>query len=38
MNFQLTTGKVDDRFPVENLCKKLVGKMFADKGYRKRTI
>lgn len=33
MNFQLTTGKVNDRFPVENLCKNLMGKVFSDKGY-----
>lgn len=33
MNFQLTTGKVNDRFPVENLCKNLIGKVFSDKGY-----
>jgi len=33
MNFQLTTGKVNDRFPVMDLCKKLIGKVFADKGY-----
>ncbi|CAH2559891.1 IS982 family transposase [Cardinium endosymbiont of Oedothorax gibbosus] len=33
MNFQLTTGKTNDRLPVENLCKHLMGKMFADKGY-----
>lgn len=33
MNFQLTTGKVNDRFPVENLCKNLIGKVFGDKGY-----
>ncbi len=33
MNFALTTGKVNDRFPVENLCKNLMGKVFSDKGY-----
>ena len=33
MNFHLTTGKVNDRCPVENLCKNLMGKVFADKGY-----
>ncbi|WP_130721382.1 IS982-like element ISCca4 family transposase [Cardinium endosymbiont of Bemisia tabaci] len=33
MNFSLTTGKSNDRWPVENLCKNLIGKVFADKGY-----
>ncbi|CAH2560039.1 IS982 family transposase [Cardinium endosymbiont of Oedothorax gibbosus] len=33
MNFQLTTGKTNDRLPVEDLCKHFMGKMFADKGY-----
>ena len=33
MNFQLTTGKTDDRVPVPDLLKKLSGKVFADKGY-----
>ena len=33
MNFSLTTGKANDRWPVENLCKNLIGKVFADKGY-----
>ena len=33
MSFELTTGKVNDRFPVENLCKNLIGKVFSDKGY-----
>jgi hypothetical protein len=29
----VTTGKVNDRFPVENLCENLIGKVFTDKGY-----
>lgn len=33
MSFELTTGKVNDRFPVEKLSKNLLGKIFADKGY-----
>ena len=33
MNFSLTSGKVHDSFPVENLCKDLIGKMFGDKAY-----
>ena len=33
MNFSLTTGKANDRWPVENLCKNLIVKVFADKGY-----
>lgn len=33
MNFCLTTGKVHDSCPVENLCRHLLGKMFGDKGY-----
>jgi hypothetical protein len=31
MNFQWTTGKVNDRLPVENLCEDLMGKVFPDK-------
>lgn len=33
MNFGITTGRVHDSFPVENLCKNLPGKVFGDKGY-----
>jgi len=33
INFSLTTGKANDRWPVENLCKNLMGKVFSDKGY-----
>ncbi len=33
MNFCLTTDKMHDNCPVENLCKDLIGKMFGDKGY-----
>ena len=38
MNFQLTTGKMDDRVPVVDLLKKLSGKVFGDKGYIKKEL
>jgi hypothetical protein len=38
MNFQWTTGKVNDRFPVENLCENLMDKVFADKGYMSKAL
>ena len=31
--FKVTTGNVNDRTPVKNLCQGLTGKLFADKGY-----
>lgn len=31
--FKITAGNVDDRTPVEKLCKNLWGKIFGDKGY-----
>lgn len=30
---QITPGNVDDRLPVPTLCKRLVGKLIADRGY-----
>jgi hypothetical protein len=33
MAFKLTSGKVDDRKPVPNLVKDLIGKLVGDKGY-----
>ena len=33
MAVQLTAGNVDDRKPVDELTKKIVGKIFGDKGY-----
>lgn len=33
MNFILTPGRVNNRFPVKSLCKNLIGKIFANKGY-----
>ena len=33
MAFQLTAGNVDDRKPVPNLVKTLIGKLVGDKGY-----
>lgn len=33
MAFKLTAGNVDDRKPVPDLVKQLVGKLFGDKGY-----
>lgn len=33
MAFKLTAGNVDDRKPVPDLVKNLVGKLFGDKGY-----
>ncbi|WP_339044463.1 IS982 family transposase [Cardinium endosymbiont of Tipula unca] len=38
MNFQLTTGKVNDRSPAEHLCKNLLGKVFGDKGYLSKAL
>ena len=38
MNFSLTTGKASDRWPVENLCKNLIGKVFSDKGYLRKEL
>lgn len=31
--YMLTAGNIDDRAPVKNLCQKIVGKLFGDKGY-----
>ena len=31
--FKLTAGNVDDRAPVVDLTKELIGKLIADKGY-----
>jgi transposase len=33
LNFTLTPGNIDDRTPVPKLLQRLVGKVFADKGY-----
>lgn len=33
MAFQITAGNVDDRKPVPNLIKNLIGKLFGDRGY-----
>jgi hypothetical protein len=33
MAFKLTAGNVDDRIPVPNLVKNLIGKLVGDKGY-----
>jgi Transposase DDE domain len=33
MAFKVTAGNVDDRKPVMDLTKKLIGKLFGDKGY-----
>ena len=33
MTFKLTAGNVDDRKPVPDLVKHLIGKLFGDKGY-----
>jgi hypothetical protein len=30
---QITPGNVDDRNPVSTLCKRLFGKLMADRGY-----
>jgi hypothetical protein len=38
MNFQWTAGKVNNRFPAEKLCKNLMGKVFADKGYLSKAL
>jgi hypothetical protein len=36
--FQLTPGNVDDRKPVPVMVKRLVGKLFGDKGYLSQTL
>jgi hypothetical protein len=33
LSFCLTAGNVDDRQPVDNLCKNIMGKLFGDRGY-----
>jgi hypothetical protein len=33
INFQATTGNIDDREPVPSFAKPLFGKRFGDKGY-----
>ena len=33
LSFCLTRGNVDDRTPVPNLAKRLIGKLFGDRGY-----
>ena len=33
LSFDLIKGNVDDRFPVQGLCKNIFGKLFGDKGY-----
>lgn len=33
LNFTLTPGNIDDRQPVPKLLQRLIGKVFADKGY-----
>jgi hypothetical protein len=36
--FTLTRGNVDDKKPVANLTKKLIGLLFGDKGYIKKEL
>jgi len=38
LNLALTPGNVDDRKPVPQLVRRLVGKLFADKGYVSRPL
>ena len=38
LSFKITRGNVNDRNPVKDLCKGLVGKMFGDKGYLGRKL
>ena len=38
MALKMTKGNVDDRVPVPELTKGLIGKMFADKGYIKQNL
>ncbi|MFN7098655.1 MAG: IS982 family transposase [Gammaproteobacteria bacterium] len=38
MAFKLTAGNVDDRKPVPDLVKALVGKLFGDKGYLSQSL
>ena len=33
LDFRLTPGNIDDRKPVPDLLKKIIGKVYADKGY-----
>ena len=38
MNFRITAGNVDDRKPVRDLVKQLMGKLLGDKGYIKKEL
>jgi len=38
LNFTLTPGNTDDRQPVPQLLQRLIGKVFADKGYISQTL
>ncbi len=38
MNFEFTSGNVDDRDPVPNLTKNIKGLLFGDKGYIKKEL
>jgi hypothetical protein len=33
LSFKVTKGNTNDRVPIKELCKKLSGKLFADKGF-----
>jgi hypothetical protein len=33
LNIRVTQGNVDDRSPVREMCRNLIGKIFGDKGY-----
>ena len=38
LNIRVTQGNVDDRSPVRDMCRRLVGKIFGDKGYISQTL
>ena len=38
LSMQLTPGNCDDRVPVKDLCRDLVGKLVADKGYLSKSL
>ncbi len=38
LSIRVTQGHVDDRSPVRDMCRRLIGKIFGDKGYISQTL
>ena len=38
LSIRVTPGNVDDRSPVREMCRRLIGKLFGDKGYISQTL